>query len=51
MYAFRVMVSTLIILMELVMSWSFVKTSVYSAKTVALIIMVVYGLSLVAIWG
>lgn len=51
MYAFKVFVSTLIILVVLLMSWSFIKSEGQSAKVVALMLMIVNALSLVAIWG
>lgn len=51
MYAFKVFVSTLIILVILLLSWACIKAKDKSGTTIACILMIVYALSLVAIWG
>ena len=51
MYAFKVFVSTLIILVILLLSWAGLKSREKSGATIACILMTVNALSLIAIWG
>ena len=51
MYGFKVFVSTLIVLVILLLSWTLVKDGNKSGATVAFILLIVDALSLVAIWG
>ena len=51
MYAFRVFVSTLIVLVILLLSWTCLKAKDKSGISIACILMIVNALSLVAIWG
>ena len=51
MYAFRVFVSTLIILVILLLSWTIIKSKEKGGIAIACILMIVNALSLVAIWG
>lgn len=51
MYAFKVMVSTLIVMMLVLLIWAALKSEKQSGKTVAYLIIIVNALSLAAIWG
>lgn len=51
MFAFRIFVSTLVLVMIFVISMATVKINSQSGKNVALAVIVLYGLCLVAIWG
>lgn len=51
MYAFKVFVSTLILMMVIMLTGATFKASNQSGKSVAYIIIVINALSLVAIWG
>ena len=51
MYGFKVFVSTLILLVVLLLSWSFIKSEGQTGKAVSFFLLMVNALSLVAIWG
>lgn len=51
MYTFKVFVSTLIILVILLLSWTLLKAQNKSGTAVAWILLIVNALSLMAIWG
>lgn len=51
MYAFKVFVSTLIIIVILLISWACLKSKDKSGATIACILLIVNALSIIAIWG
>ena len=51
MYAFRVMVTTLILIMIGTLTYAFISSKARSGATVALIMIIVHALSIAAIWG
>lgn len=51
MFAFRIFVSTLVLVMICLLSMAAAKINSQSGKKVALAVIILYGLCLVAIWG
>ena len=51
MFGFKVFVSTLIVLMACLVTYSGFKAENRSGKMVSISIILIYGLSMIAIWG